>query len=99
MEIPLIHMNGSGLEHLREQWAAAADAIRQAQEMVGRAAPHMRDFYPYPDGQERFERARNEHHARFMALQTVLDEYKHLYRQALKQSKGEDPYVVELSNQ
>ena len=98
LSIPLLHLNGSGIEHLREQYAVAADAIRQAQEMVGRAAPHMRDFYPYADGQERFDQAMREHNARFMVLVNLLDEYKQLYRGLLKQKTGEDPYVVELSN-
>ena len=56
--IPTIHLNGTGFTTLRDEYAAAYDAIDKAIEALAAATLNGRDFYPQPDGA--FYRAREE---------------------------------------
>lgn len=45
IELPIIHLNGSGKINLAESYLAAYTAVRQALETVQKAGPHGRDYY------------------------------------------------------
>jgi hypothetical protein len=46
--VPCIHLNGSPAENLRDDLAAAVEAVHDAQNRVMAAAPNGRDYYVYP---------------------------------------------------
>jgi hypothetical protein len=45
MLIPTVHMNGTAGEVLRDQYAAAVEALRKAIDAVCDAGPNARDYY------------------------------------------------------
>lgn len=56
--IPTIHLNGTAFTTLRDEYAAAYDAIDKAIDALAAATLNGRDFYPQPDAA--FYRARDE---------------------------------------
>ena len=72
MLTPTVHMNGTAGEVLRDQYAAAADAVRKAIDAVCDAGPNARDYYV--QGTDAALTAQREHEARVKALKTVRDE-------------------------
>ena len=56
--IPTIHLNGTGFTTLRDEYAAAYDAIGKAVDALVAATLNGRDYYPQPDGA--FYKARDE---------------------------------------
>ena len=70
--IPTVHLNGSAGEVLRDQYAAAADAMRKAIYAVCDAGPNARDYYV--QGSDAALAAQREHEARIASLKRVRDE-------------------------
>ena len=56
--IPTIHLNGTSGTTLRDEYAAAYDAIGAAMHALVNATLHGRDFYP--QGSEAYYQARKE---------------------------------------
>jgi hypothetical protein len=59
--IPTIHLNGTGFTTLRDEYAAAYDAIDKAMDALVKAELNGRDFYP--QGPDAFYKARDERQA------------------------------------
>jgi len=57
IEIPMIHLNGTGYEGLKELYGTAISAVNIAEKALNDATPHGRDYYINGD----FELARREH--------------------------------------
>lgn len=72
MQIPSVHLNGTAGEVLREQYGAAATAVRQAIDAICDAGPNARDYYV--QGPDAGQIAQREHEARVAALKRVRDE-------------------------
>ncbi len=72
MLIPTVHMNGTAGEVLREQYNAAATAVRKAIDAICDAGPNARDYYV--QGPDAGQAAQREHEARVVALKRVRDE-------------------------
>jgi hypothetical protein len=70
--IPTVHMNGTAGEELRDQYAAAAEALRKALDAVCDAGPNARDYYV--QGPDASLAAQREHEARVKTLKTMRDE-------------------------
>lgn len=79
---PTIHLNGSSAEDLTKGYLAAERALNEALEALAQAAPNARDYYV--QGDDVFEKAREEHAARVAKLLVVKDEIHalglHCYR-------------------
>jgi len=72
MKIPTIHMNGTSAESLLKALSEAYSAVDKAMEAVAAAAPNARDYYP--QGDNAFVEAREEHRSRLERLQSVQEE-------------------------
>ena len=48
--IPTLHLNGTGKTTLRDEYAAAYDAINKAIDALAEATLNGRDYYPQPEG-------------------------------------------------
>jgi len=72
MRIPSIHMNGTSAESLLESLLEAYSAVNKAVDAVAAAAPNARDYYP--QGDNAFVEAREEHRSRLERLQSVQEE-------------------------
>jgi hypothetical protein len=59
--IPTIHLNGTGFTTLRDEYAAAYDAIDKAINALADATLNGRDYYPQPEGA--YYQARSERDA------------------------------------
>ena len=70
--VPTVHLNGTAGEVLRDQYAAAAEAVQKAIDAACDAGPHSRDYYV--QGPDAGLAAQREHEARVKALKTVRDE-------------------------
>lgn len=68
LAVPMVHLNGTSGQVLREQAADALRAILTAITTVQAMAPHQRDYYLQPDGDDAFRLARNQHMARLTKL-------------------------------
>lgn len=72
MLIPTVHMNGTAGEVLRDQYAAAVEALRKAIDAVCDAGPNARDYYV--QGPDAGLAAQREHDARVVSLKHVRDD-------------------------
>ena len=67
--IPTLHLNGTGATTLRDEYAAAYDAIEQAIRTLGDATSNARDFYP--QGPNAYWLHRKERDEAFVKLREV----------------------------
>lgn len=72
MLIPTVHLNGTAGEVLRDQYSAAAAAVRKALDAICDAGPNARDYYV--QGPDAGLAAQREHESRVAALKRVRDE-------------------------
>lgn len=70
---PLVHLNGTGGETLYNEYRKALQAVCDAQEQLCAATLHARDYYPYPDGLNRYYEAREQRTQQLVKLQEVQD--------------------------
>lgn len=70
---PVIHMNGTSRESLREENHKAARAVSEAIDVLCQNGPNARDYYVYSDPAA-FGIARAQHEARVQKLSAVRDE-------------------------
>jgi hypothetical protein len=68
---PTVHLNGTSKRELFDGYLNAYRAVIDAIGAVQASAPNARDYYP--QGNDAFRAARDEHVARLHALQTVAD--------------------------
>lgn len=64
--IPTIHLNGTGFTTLRDEYAAAYDAIGKAVEALASTTSNGRDFYP--QGTDAYYKHRDERTEAFTKL-------------------------------
>jgi hypothetical protein len=88
--VPCVHMNGTGEKSLLEEIENAYHALDAAYDALRKTAPNGRDYYVYPGGA--YERARNEHRDRLLAVDSVKKELTAL---ALAISDREEEATVE----
>jgi len=69
--IPTIHLNGTGFTTLRDEYAAAYDAIDKAIDALAAATLNGRDFYPQGPGA--YYQARDERQAALDKLQKTKE--------------------------
>jgi hypothetical protein len=67
IELPIIHLNGSGKTNLTESYLEAYTAVTQALEAVQRTGPHGRDYYVSHDP-DALSRALEQHRERCKTL-------------------------------
>lgn len=79
MQIPMVHLNGTGHKGLTEQYESAYRAVNSAVDALALIAPHGRDYYLQEDPAA-YTKARGEHIDRMTRLQSVADELLALYR-------------------
>lgn len=75
---PIVHVNGSGEHNLIRGYSHASLALLDAKKAIRQTAPHMRDYYVLPDGDERFHRAEDAHFARLKKLDELVEEFEAL---------------------
>ena len=66
---PTIHLNGTSRETLISEYREAYDALQLAQQALCKVTVHARDYYP--QGDEAFKQAKDEHIARVLKLAEV----------------------------
>lgn len=77
MKKPTIHLNGSSPTHLIASYVSAAGALREALRLVGETQPNARDYYP--QGDDAFKIAAEEHRLRASVLELVLSDIRELH--------------------
>jgi hypothetical protein len=75
--IPLIHVNGTSGERLRDEVFIAYGAVGTAVQALTDAAPNARDYYPL--GADAFRAAQTAHDARVRRLMEIKDELSKIY--------------------
>jgi hypothetical protein len=78
MRKPSIHLNGTSRESLQLAYHEAYSSVAKALEAVQGAYPNARDYYP--QGQEAFSEAANEHYDRIHRLEAVYSELAQIYQ-------------------
>jgi hypothetical protein len=76
IRLPTIHLNGTSKAALLDGYLDAVSAVFAATEALSEAAPNARDYYP--QGDDAFKQAQDEHNARMMKLNSVLFELQQL---------------------
>lgn len=71
--VPTIHLNGTGFTTLRDEYAAAYDAIDKAIDALVKAELNGRDYYP--QGPDAYYKARDER-------QVALDKLREAHQYA-----------------
>lgn len=72
MRKPTIHLNGTSREELQKQLETAVTALTTTLQALTDATPHARDYYP--QGNNAWQEALNEHRERYNSLVRVRDE-------------------------
>lgn len=72
MRIPTVHMNGDSKATLVSDNVAAHDAINNAIDIVAKAVPNRRNFYPQGDGA--INEAIAQHFKRIDGLEAIRQE-------------------------
>lgn len=73
LQVPTVHLNGTGKRGLTEPLLDAYRAVREACAALNQTAPHARDYYVQEDPQA-YEKAREQYEARGRKLVEVMDE-------------------------
>jgi len=81
---PSIHLNGSGIKNLTDQYEGALEAVSNAINAL--PVPHGRDYYVLEDGS--FEVARKQYNAQVLKLNAVLEDLRSIYRNIRRQERG-----------
>lgn len=68
--IPTLHLNGTGATTLRDEYAAAYDALKKAREAFASTTCNGRDFYP--QGADAYYKARDERAEAFDHLDKAI---------------------------
>lgn len=76
MTKPTIHLNGSSVDDLLQDYRDAMNAVAEAIDKTHRTSPNARDYYV--QGDDAYRDARNEHKDRIAKLVTVYDELEEL---------------------
>jgi hypothetical protein len=72
MQLPIIHLNGSGKDRLVEDGLRAHQALSEAVRALSLMYPNGRDYYPISNTALAF--AETEHSARIAKVRAVMDE-------------------------
>lgn len=80
---PLVHLNGSGADHLRETYTAVHSSLLDTLAALYRATPNERDYYLL--GHDAFPLAVKEHKARETRIREVLKEVEALLEDVMDQ--------------
>lgn len=72
MVYPTVHLNGTSREELQRQIREAHDAVAKALDVLGKAAPHARDYYP--QSKMAICEAQAEHRLRMTRLEVTMRE-------------------------
>ena len=67
--VPMIHLNGTSAADLLEGYEAAWMATGKVRDLLAKAGPNARDYYPY--GGNAWEQARGEHESRLQELARI----------------------------
>lgn len=70
--IPTVHMNGTSRDELVKQLSDAYTAIDAAMDVLRKATPHGRDYYP--QGDDAWRKANKAHCDRLVKLHEVAQE-------------------------
>lgn len=73
---PEVHLNGTSLDGLNDQYRDAYVALSQAGDVIRRGYPHMRDYYVLgASSQEQYQKARDQHDLRLKKLEDLMQEF------------------------
>jgi hypothetical protein len=72
LQMPVVHLNGTGKETLLVQYENASVALRKAVDALYAMECNARDYYPL--GDQAFTRALGQQLARIESVRRVLDE-------------------------
>ena len=86
MMTPTIHMNGTSRNSLLDEINDAMRALSVALEKLALMAPNARDYYP--QGEDAFGKARQEHANRLTSVRKVREELKTLAESILDDFAG-----------
>ncbi len=84
--IPTLNLNGTAKKSLIDDYLACLDALRAAQAALERTSPHPRDYQTVTTGT--WQRAAQQHRARYRALQEVMDEINTIAERVFDQTTG-----------
>jgi hypothetical protein len=71
MTLPIIHMNGTGAETLRDDALRIARALRDVEDAFGKAEFNARDYYCHPDPSA-WDKAREERHVMLRSVRSMI---------------------------
>lgn len=78
IQLPTIHLNGSGFKNLRSQLRSQTHALMQALEAMRRATPHPRDMLLERDPEAAYQLALAQHKDRMARVQSAHDELENM---------------------
>jgi hypothetical protein len=78
LQLPALHSNGSSKQSLLDDVLDSRDALNKASALIARFGPHMRDYYPLPDGNAAYAKAKAEHESRLTRIKSIIDELTEL---------------------
>jgi hypothetical protein len=81
LTLPIVHLNGTGIKTLTEDYSAADDALHSFIDAFGNIEFNARDYYPHgPDSWGKAVDARQEINQKIRDIKDYLDAHRaHLY--------------------
>jgi hypothetical protein len=77
MITPTVHLNGTSREELLDQFRECYRSINDTLDIICKAAPHGRDYYP--KGDMALPQAQKDHERRIKVLTEMRQEFLELY--------------------
>ena len=97
LELPIIHLNGSGVENLKTEYHNALRSLLKAREAFAQTTLHPRDFYP--KGNDSYLRAHSERQVAFhhidQAISYLKTHVQFLFEQSELRTARNTPYTQE----
>jgi hypothetical protein len=83
IQLPLVHMNGTGIKTLTEDYDNAGDKLRDFVDTWERMEFNARDYYPHgPEAWTKARDARDAINAKIREIEQYIDAHReHLYDQ------------------
>ena len=83
IQLPLVHMNGTGIKTLTEDYDAAGEKLRDFIDTWGEMEFNARDYYPHgPEAWTKARDARDAINAKIREIKQYIDAHReHLYDQ------------------
>lgn len=72
--MPYIHLNGTAAETFNDNYETAHAKLQEAYDAIRQLVPNMRDYYPYENARDVYDKAVEQHRQRLARVEQCMQE-------------------------